>query len=237
MNLIQKAKELITSNEVQDFCVDVVSDCVAFMQGDITAGARIIYTLTKGGFQLREQLFWGKFERFLSEVDVSEDFLANFCKVMADNDEDYDHCARVLDTVDKIDTLKKAKYLANASRCVASGFIDIATYFRICHILKNCLQEDLSFIINEVLIDGDYEYSDTIQGLMNCGLMYQSMIDTNENGTDEYRFTPFAKVMDIIALSYDNVARYPDPVKCYQAIQTTKKSTEISNVVLLDTAE
>lgn len=64
---------------------------------------------------------------------------------------------------------------------------------------------------------------------MNCGLMYQSMIDTNENGTDEYRFTPFAKVMDIIALSYDNVARYPDPVKCYQAIQTTKKSTEISN--------
>lgn len=124
MNLIGKAKNLISNGDFQDFCVNVTSDLIAFMQGDITAGARILYTLAKGGFQVREQLFWRKFEKFIIEADVSEDFLANFCKVMAENDDDYDHSVRVLDTVDKIDTLKKAKYLANASRCVASGFID-----------------------------------------------------------------------------------------------------------------
>lgn len=237
MDLIQKAKDLVTNDGFQDFCVDVTSDIISFMQGDVVAGARIIYTLTKSGLHLREQLFWGKFEKFLSEFEVSEGFLAKFCKVMAENDEDYDHSARVIDTIDKIDTVKKAKYLANASRCVASGFIDKNTYFRICHILKSCLQEDLLFLQKEVLMNEGYEYNETIQGLMNCGLMYQSVIDANENGDDEYRFTPFAKVMDIFALSYDNDTRYPDPIKCYRAIQPAPKSTGINNVVNFDVVE
>ena len=127
MNIVQKAKEFIMSNEVHEFCIDIVSDSIAFMEGDVIAGARILNTIKKGALQIRDQMFWGKFERFLNELDVSGGYLGKFCKVMAEHNNDYEYSARVIDTIDKIDTLKKAKYLANASRCVAFGFIDKTT--------------------------------------------------------------------------------------------------------------
>lgn len=207
MKIIKKAKEAISSGTFQELCLDFLSDTFALLEGDWTAAARIMYSAITSALSLREHLFWSKFECFLTEVEVDDDFHANFCKVLAEGNDDGDNAARIVDTIDKIDTLKKAKYLANASRCVAAGFIDVATYFRICHALKGCLQEDLLFIQENVILNEEYEYSDVIQGLINCGLMYQSVIDSN--GFDRYAFTPFAGIVDRFAISYDDVNRYP----------------------------
>lgn len=207
MRIIKKAKEAIASGTFQELCIDFLSDTFALLGGDWTAAARIMYSAITSALSLREHLFWNKFECFLTEVEVDDDFHANFCKVLAEENDDGDNAARIVDTIDKIDTVKKAKYLANASRCVAAGFIDVTTYFRICHSLKSALQEDLLFLQKSIMEQEEYEYSDTVQGLINCGLMYQSVFDSN--GNDRYAFTPFAGLMDRYAVSYDDVNRYP----------------------------
>lgn len=207
MNILEKGRALVCNDEFKDLSADLLWDCIALLTGDVTAAARIVCSVTKGALDLREQLFWSKFEWFLNNVDTSTDFLGKFCRVLAENEDNTDTLNRLMDTIDKVDTKNKAKYLANASRCVAAGFIDRTTFFRICHILKNSLQEDLLFLQNMILEEGEHEYSDTIQGLWNCGLMYQSVIDSN--GNDRYAFTPFAHTLDMYALSYDDVNRYP----------------------------
>ena len=210
MNLLEKSKALVCNNEFHDLSANLLGDCVALLSGDLTAAARIVCSVTKGALAFREQLFWCKFEWFLNHIDTSEEFLGEFCRVLAENEDNTNTLNRLIDTIDKVDTMDKAKYLANASRCLAAGFIERTTYFRICHALKNSLQEDLLFLQNTILENGVYEYSDTIQGLWNCGLMYQSVIDSD--GNDRYAFTPFAHTLDMYALSYGDLNRYPNPL-------------------------
>lgn len=41
--------------------------------------------------------------------------------------------------------------------------------------------------------------------------MYQSVIDGN--GEQKYSFTPLAEIVDRFSINYDNVERYPNPLK------------------------
>lgn len=207
MNMLKKGKELVCSEGVQEFSINLLSDCFALLGGDVTALARILYSVTKGTFDVKDQIFWEKFENFLNDLDATDDFLGEFCRVLTEDWEKPENQKRLIETIDKIDTNSKAKYLANASRCVASGMISRNDYFRICHFLKSSLQEDLLFLQKEIVKNCEYEYDDTIQGLWSSGLMYQCVVSSN--GDDRYAFTPFAKTLDKYALSYDNIERYP----------------------------
>ena len=229
MSIIEKAKELVCSEEVQEFSLNLLSDCYALLEGDITAAARIVYSVTKGGLLLRESLFWNKFRYFLEEMDTDEDYLGNFCRVMAESGTKEENQMRLLDTIEKIDTERKARYLVNASRCVASRMIDRPTYFRICHTLKRCLDEDLCFLQRSILFDREYEYCESVQELANCGLMRECVI--NANGPNSYCFTSFAKVLDIFSLSFGNVDRYPNPMRSYRELYPEDVNTVVSNVV------
>lgn len=207
MNMLKKGKELVYSEGVQEFSINLLSDCFALLRGDVTALARILYSVTKGTLDVKDQLFWEKFENFLNDLDATDDFLGEFCRVLTEDWGQPENQKRLLETIDKIDTNSKAKYLATASRCLAARMISRSEYFRICHLLKTNLQEDLLFLQKEILENREYEYDDTIQGLWSSGLMYQSVV--SPNGDDRYMFTPFAKTLDKYALSYDNLERYP----------------------------
>lgn len=53
---------------------------------------------------------------------------------------------RLIEYIDRVETQKKIQYLVNATRCLLADFIDIATYFRICHAATYTLDEDLQFL-------------------------------------------------------------------------------------------
>lgn len=202
MKLIQKAKDIVTSKAVHEVSLSLTSDYYDAINGDIMAIARIIYTLASGAMTLSENIFWGKFESFLNGADMSEDELATFCKILSEDGTKQENITRVIDTIDKIDIQSKALFLANASRCLSAKMIDRPLYFRFCHILKNSLYEDLLFLRENVLSGKDFPYDDTIQGLLNIGLMYQ-------RNDEAYAFTPLAKDFDKYVVSYNNDARYP----------------------------
>lgn len=120
---------------------------------------------------------------------------------------------RLIEYIDRVETQKKIQYLVNATRCLLADFIDIATYFRICHAVTYTLDEDLQFLKTHIE-KSNLSYDAYVQGLLTAGLMYQSVIDGN--GDQKYSFTPMAEDVDRFAVSYDNLERYPNPKSSVQ---------------------
>ena len=192
--------------------------------------AIIMFAAAKATLSLPDMLFWDKFESFLDGTDFSEDDRLKFCAKLAEGGEKGDNPYRLIEAINRCDTKRKIHYLTCASRALAADFIDLATYFRIAQTITSCLVEDLEFLAKNIFIEKDYEYSDTVQGLLNCGLMYRSSL--SDNGEDTCSFTRFAKILDLYALSYDNVEKYPDPKKRESEIMASDMSTKLKSAAV-----
>ena len=207
MKLLENAKALVSDSEIQEGTVNFIDDSISALLGDPVAAGKVIFALSKSPFFLRDKLFWMKFEQFLSGIDMEENERAEFCRKLTEDGSMGDSPYRLLQAIDHAETKEKINYLVNASRSLSAGFINLSTYFRICHVITNTIDEDLQFLSEHIQDSGDFKYSDTIQGLQNVGLMRQSVIDAN--GNDRFVFTPFANMVDQYAISFDNVNRYP----------------------------
>lgn len=207
MSLLKDAKALIASSEVKDGTKDFLADTIATLLGDTTAAGRIMFALMESPFFFQEKIFWEKFELFISGVSMSEEERARFCAQLTEDGTKKDNPYRLIHAINNAETKQKIKYLINASRTLGAEFIDLSTYFRMCHAITGTVEEDLLFLIEHIQDETDFPYSDTIQGLLNVGLMRQSVIDAN--GNNRFVFTPFADILDQFALSYENVSRYP----------------------------
>lgn len=226
LKVIELAKELISKDEVKNKTVNFLGDSVSALSGNQFAAAKIIYTLMRSPMFFREQLFWTKFEMFLNGIDTTTDERMTFCARLDLDGRNKDSAYRLIQIIDRAETDRKINYLINVSKCLARDLIGRPSYFRICHTIVNSLEEDLIFLKNHILENCEYEYGDSIQGLMNNGLIYQSVIDAN--GNDRYKFTLLAKVVDRYALSYDNIERYSMYEK--SDIDIDKKVTEVDAI-------
>lgn len=161
---------------------------------------------------MRDLIFWKKMEIFLSSINFPEVDRLKFARKLAENEDNEEFLTQLYDAIDKCSSKKLMKYLSNATRCYASNYIDIHTYYRICHIISSTLPEDLQFIIDHITDPPttEFPYSITIQNLQNTGLIMVK--DLYINGTQKYQFTPWARIIDQYALSYNDVNRYPNPV-------------------------
>lgn len=211
MKLLEQAKALVTDKTVNDVTVSFLSDSISALLGDPVAVGKLLYTVLRSPITIRDEIFWLKFQMFLNGIDVSDEERSKFCKRLTEDGTKRENPQRLIQAIDHADTNNKIQYLINASRCLSIGFIELPLYFRICHTITNTLEEDLLYLADHILEDDEYEYGTVIQGLMNNGLVYQSVIDGN--GEDKYKFTPLANDLDRFAISYDNVERYPDPTK------------------------
>lgn len=207
MKILEQAKALATDPEVKEGTKNFLADSVSALLGDPVAAGKIMVSLIESPFFFREKLFWIKFECFLSGIDMDNDERAKFCARLTEDGKKGDNPYRLLQAIDHAETRQKVDYLINASRSLAAGFIDLPVYFRICNAITNTIEEDLEFLAEHIQDNEDFPYSDTIQGLMNVGLVYQSVIDGN--GDNRYSFTPFSDIIDQFAVSFNNVERYP----------------------------
>ncbi len=207
MKLLEKAKSLIADSEVKEGTKDFLADAVSALLGDPVAAGKIMLSLMESPFFFQEKLFWQKFELFIYGIDMNEEERAKFCAKLTEDGTKGDNPYRLLQAINHAETRRKVDFLINASRTMGAGFIDLTTYFRMCHAITDTLEEDLIFLSEHIQDEGDFGYSDTIQGLLNVGLMRQKVFDAN--GNNRFVFTPFADTIDQFAISYNNVERYP----------------------------
>jgi len=209
MNYIDLAKSLISNGEVKEASSNIFEDAIDAILGNPASAGKIMIALAKLPFFIREQIFWTKLQAFLNGVYLNEDDRSKLCAKLMLYGEKNEGAFRLIEYIDRAETQQKIKYLINATRCLFADFIDLSIYFRICHAVTHCLEEDLRFLKNNIG-EENFEYSLYIQGLFAEGLMYQSVI--GEDGRSKYSFTPLARMVDQYAVSYDDVVRYPSPV-------------------------
>ena len=82
---------------------------------------------------------------FLNGIDATADERAAFCAKLTLDGINKENTYRLIQAIDHAETKWKINYLINVSRCLANDFIDLPSYFRICHIITNSLEEYLNF--------------------------------------------------------------------------------------------
>lgn len=208
MNIIDTAKAMVERREITDGTTNLMFDACSAMLGDPISIGKIIVSLTKYPFLIREQVFWGKFEMFLCGVYADEKDRAGFSKKISKDGLKKENSLRLVECIDRAETKNKIKFLINASSSLAADFISLTDYFRICHAITMTLEEDLIFLSTHI-DEKELTYNYSVQGLQTSGLMYQSVIDAN--GSGKYSFTSTAQMVDRFAVGYENVDRHPDP--------------------------
>lgn len=209
MSIIDKAKRLINDGEIQEAATDLLEDIVGAIQGDPFSVGKIIFTLSNSPLLFREKLFWSKMELFLNGVYLSEDDRAKLRAKLLEDGSSGENAKRLIECIDRAETTQKIQYLINATRCLLTGFIDRTLFFRICRVVISTADENLLFARDHILDDENMEYNYAIQGLLVSGLVTFSVIGGE---TTQYTFTPLAEDVDRFALSYEDIARYPNPV-------------------------
>ena len=223
MNYVDMAKQLIERNEVNEASKNLLQDALAALLGDPIAIAKLVIALGTSPFFIRDQLFWSKLEMFLNGVYIEADDRTKLCAKLTVKGETHDAQARLIECIDRAETTSKVQYLINATRCLLSDFVTLEEYFRICHAVTHTLSEDLNYLRVHIF-EENLEYNNNIQGLFSSGLMYQSVLGENVR----YSFTPIAFSVDMYAVSYEDVNRYPNPISA--AHQKTLLSVNISSV-------
>ena len=217
-------KNDIVSDNAKEASKDFLNNLIDAVLGDSIAAGRVMVAIAKSPFFIREQIFWRKFSSFLEGVYLSEEERRDLRVKITENGTKGENAFRLIEYIDRVETQKEIQYLVNATRCLLADFIDIATYFRICHAVTYTLDEDLQFLKTHIE-KSNLSYDAYVQGLLTAGLMYQSVIDGN--GDQKYSFTPMAEEVDRFAVSYDNLERYPNP---QSSVQKSKLQTRIPSL-------
>ena len=231
MKFTDKMKSLISKEEI-NASTALLADTGSAVLGDPISAGKVMLAIMKSPFFIREQLFWKKLEAFLDGVYLDDNDSSKLrAKLMEYGNKKDDNACRLVEYIDRAETQQKISYLINATRCLLTDFIDLPTYFCICHAITHTLEEDLCFLKNHIK-ESDIPYNLYTQGLVSSGLMYQSVIDGN--GNQKFSFTPVAEFVDQYAVSYNNVERYMNPASIKSNLDTPPQisipSTELEYI-------
>lgn len=143
-------KGLVSRGEVQEASTNMLEDTINAIWGDPISAGKVMLAIAKSPFFVREQLFWSKIEAFLNGVYLDGDDCAKLRAKLTECGEKGDNPCRLAECIDRAETQQKIRYLINATRCLLTDFIDLSTYFRICHAVTHTLEEDLCFLRNHI---------------------------------------------------------------------------------------
>lgn len=210
MKFMEIVRNFISDGTVKEASKNFLEDIIGALNNDPVAAAKVAIAVIHSPWLLREQIFWSKFSGFLDGIAIDDSERAKFCAKLMQDGKKEENSIRLISYIDKAENKKKVQFIINATRCFIMGWIDLPLYFRICHVIVNTLEEDLYFLkehLEEKTLPDSYQ----VKGLLVNGLMYQHFFG-GDNGP-EYSFTPLAKYIDQYAVSFDDVARYPNPTK------------------------
>lgn len=204
-----------------------VALCVKTICGDKISEAQLSFKIGKAILSLPDELFYLKFERFLSNANlVDDDEKAKMRAWIAKNGTEGDNALRLVSYIDNAESLRKVEYLANVTRCALSYGLRIELYFRICSAIDMTTEEDLKFLADNICKNDDKTFKQNYitQKLYSAGLM--EVVNTiYDNG--KHKFNSLARLVDVCAVSFADDSRYPNPKRTIDEI-TSELDSKIS---------
>lgn len=196
---------------------DLIEELVSLLLNEASIPVKIAATSVKTAISFRDAFFWEKFKRLLKGGDLNEEDRAKFYGKLEDENKEKkrENARRIIQIIDSAETEKKMDFIVNATFSFVYSYIDKTTYFRICNVINDTLQEDLEFLQRNYTEEGGLRYGDEVQGLIRQGLMEKMGPQWHEIGEeidfpDSYKFTALAKYVDKYALSNSDFERYPE---------------------------
>lgn len=116
---------------------------------------------------------------------------------------------RLVQYIDKAETIDVVDYMVNASRAVGNQLISESQYYRILWALTNTYSEDLHYFRKIAITDDVIKGNTQIIALAQSGLMISAGTDANRSVEDQdYAVTSFGIMVDRYALSLDDEERW-----------------------------
>ncbi len=182
MKFVEKAKLFVAGSPKR---MELLGDVIGAVLGDPASAVKVAGRL----LGLPDDIFWGKLEMFLNGIYTSEEVRERLCAKFEETGKKEECAFRLVSIINRVESMQKIRYLIRATQCLMNGLIDCPTYFRICHVIMQALEEDLEFL-KEHMGEEDLSYNDSVQGLLTVGLMHESVIALD--GVKKYSFVPFA---------------------------------------------
>lgn len=192
--------------------------CVKTICGDKISEAQLSFKIGKAILSLPDELFYLKFEKFLSGANLLDDAeKAKMRAWIAKNGTEADNALRLVSCIDNAESLKKVEYFANVTRCALNYDLSLELYFRICSVIDMSTEEDLKFLADNINKNYDKRFKPNYitQKLYSVGLM--DVIDIVSD-FGKHKFNSLARLVDVCAVSFADDSRYPNPKRTIDEI-------------------
>ena len=160
---------------------------------------------------IRDYNLYRKFDHFLRairEKDLS-DSVRFSSQLFGDPKNARENALRLVQYIDKAETLTVVDYMVNASRSAGNGLITETEYYRILWALTNTYSEDLHYFKKIAVEDDVIKGNTQIIALTQSGLMISAGSDSNRSVEDQdYAVTSFGVMVDQYALSFEDEERW-----------------------------
>jgi hypothetical protein len=206
MNILSDLGIDINVSEIIDSALDVLES------SDSDSIRNLVMVLIKLPTRIRDFVFWNKFFKFVNGVRDFQEQLGEgvkFCTKLIENEKDKEkNGIRIIEIIDKIDTVEKMDYVLYNTFSYLKGEISKEDYFRISKAIVDTLYEDLVYLKSIATDLNGLRGNIQILSLARTGLLIADGIDGNYDiEAQEYIVTSLGRLVDRYALSYDDEDR------------------------------
>lgn len=174
----------------------------AIFTGDIFSAISAGKNIKELIFHIPTAIFWNKMQDFLLGTYRNFNEQIKMAEKFNDDSKKYEeYVYMMIETVDKIDSMKKINYFSNLTRMFLFDIIDDSLFYKLRQLLLNCNHIELSFIEQNDM-EKHFRNDIMIFSLKTVGLIEQS----NDN---YYIFTDLAKSLKMYSLNGDEMSKAP----------------------------
>lgn len=178
-----------------------IQSLLSVFNGDIREYGAITDYLKSKYVSAKDQILWKKCNSFINGLyDLRKSI--SFVGSLFDDNENKTNALRVLEYLERTDSILCVDFMINATRSFAMGNIDTEMYYRIMKAISETLYEDLLFVQSNITINRHYEGNCQILALARSGLMIKAGAYGNATVEEQnHVFTSLGRYVDRYALS------------------------------------
>lgn len=199
--------EIIELKDVGTELDNLTEPLIGLLFPEQAAVASLAHVALKIPGTIKDYRLYQKLERFLIAIRANDlqDSVKFSSQLFSDEKTARENALRLIQYIDKSETLTVVDYMVNASRAIGNQMINEADYYRILWALTNTYSEDLHYFKTIATCEDVIKGNTQIIALAQTGLMISAGTDANRSVEDQdYAVTSFGMMVDRYALSLND---------------------------------
>lgn len=203
--------ELIELKDVGAEFDNLVDPIIGLLLPEHAAVASVAHAALKFPGTSRDLRLYQKFGKFITAIRERDlnDSVKFSSKLFGNEKTARENALRLVQYIDKAETLTVIDYMVNASRAVGNQLITETEYYRILWALTNTFPDDLHYFRTIATAEDVIQGNTQIIALAQSGLMISAGTDANRSVEEQdYAVSSFGAMVDRYALSLEDEERW-----------------------------